>query len=123
MLRVRVQREDTVHEQSPSLFPSVCLGPAARLTQRQEVSPTVGKAAGQGSVNHQSQINTSDDLVGKGGNDIQHLRGTSSEGIYQGSPGNVLNCEQTQWKCVPLLLRTHMVRSVLMSKDPRAVVG
>lgn len=59
MLRVRVQREDTVHEQSPSLFPSVCLGPAARLTQRQEVSPTVGKAAGQGSVNHQSQTDTS----------------------------------------------------------------
>lgn len=120
MLRVRVQREDTVHEQSPSLFPSVCLGPAARLTQRQEVSPTVGKAAGQGSVNHQSQIDTSGE---RGKLYIQHLRGTSSEGIYQGSPGNVLKCEQTQWKCVPLLLCTHMVRSVLMSKDPRAVVG
>lgn len=66
MLRVRVNREDAMCEHSPSLFPSA---PAARLTQRQEVSPPVGKAAGQGSVNHQSKINTSDDLVGKGRNE------------------------------------------------------
>lgn len=43
MLHVRVQREDAVPEQSPSLFPSARSGPAARLTQRQEVSPPVGK--------------------------------------------------------------------------------
>lgn len=69
VLRVRVQREDAVCEPSPSLFPSACSGPAARLTQRQEASPPAGKAAGQGRVNHQSKINTSDDPVGKGGNE------------------------------------------------------
>lgn len=92
-LLVGVQREDAVREQSPSLFSSARSGPAAGLTQRQEVSPPVGRAAGQGGVNHQSKINASDDLVGKGGNETPALERTSSEGIYQAFPGNILNWE------------------------------
>lgn len=80
-------------------------------------------------MNHQSKINTSDDPVGKGGNEAPASEGnilrrdlSGINCLFIAFPGNVLNCEQTQWKCVPLLLCTHMVRSVLLSKDPRAVV-
>lgn len=123
MLCVGVQREDAMREQSPSLFPSAHSGSAARLTQRQEVSPSEGRAAGQSSVNHQSKINTSDDLVGKGGNETPAFERSFLRRDLSGHSWQCTELGINPVEVCPLLLCTHIVGSVLLSKDPRAAVG